>query len=115
MAGEGSGLVKTGKERWSGRGTTDEPERGGGPYPTRPLHPSWRDFPALPTSDSFPEATALARDDAQFFLREGQQRVALGAARIPAHLLAKEENHKGEDQTETDREREWNDRHVGKD
>jgi hypothetical protein len=45
------------------------------------------------------------------FLRERQQRIALGAAGGPTRMLAEEEDHKGEYEAETDREREWDNVH----
>jgi hypothetical protein len=48
---------------------------------------------------------------AGFFLRERQQRIALGAAYTPPRVLAQKENHEGEDQAKADRESEWDDSH----
>jgi hypothetical protein len=49
--------------------------------------------------------------EAGIFLRERQQRISLGAAYGPTRVLAEEENYKRENQTKTDRESEWDDRH----
>lgn len=47
------------------------------------------------------------------FLRERQQRIAFGAAHAAPRVLAEEEDDESEDQTEADREGEWNDGHGG--
>lgn len=47
------------------------------------------------------------------FLAEREQRIAFGAADAAARVFAQEENDKGKNQREADREGEWDDRHVG--
>ena len=47
------------------------------------------------------------------FVCEGEQRIAFGTTEPTARLLAQEEHHESEDQTETDRDGEWDDGHGG--
>jgi hypothetical protein len=49
--------------------------------------------------------------EAGCFFREGQKRIALGAAEPAARVLAQEEYHKSEYEAEADRESEGNDGH----
>ena len=45
--------------------------------------------------------------------RQGQQRIALGATDAATGMFSQEKNNERENQTETDRKREWHDRHEG--
>ena len=53
------------------------------------------------------------RHDARRLVGQRQKRLALGAMEMTTALFADEKNDKGEDKTQTDGEREWNDRHGG--
>src|SRR6476620_5656988 len=70
---------------------------------------------AVADGDSgFSDNVVAGGHDPWIFLCERQQRITLGTANPAARVLAKEEHHKGENQTEADGERKRDDGHCRK-